>query len=93
MKTLKHGLTENRIILLLFQKKLFSEITEVERQTFQGKRNHLIDTQHRYTHHTTPHHTHNLDFSADYYGAHPPLFMFEFDSQQVYYVCCYVMSY
>ena len=28
----------------------------------------------------------------DYYGAHASLFMFEFDSHQVCYVCCYVMS-
>ena len=62
---------------------------EVEWQIFHfrvRKRNHLIHTHTtpHYTtpHHTTPHHTHkqNLDFLADYYGVHLPLFMLEFDS-------------
>ena len=58
------------------------------RDNWGGKKNTLT---HTFTHrHTTPHHTHNLDLSADY-GVHPQLFMFEFDSHQV--LSCLLLCY
>ena len=99
-------------------KNLFSEITEVEKQIFQGKKEQSFETRtfphahththththarthaHTYTHilhahtHITPHHTQNLGFSTNYNRAYPPLFVFVFDSHQVCYVWCYVVSY
>ena len=115
-------------------KNLFSEITEVEKQIFQGKKEESFEKRtfphahthththththarthaHTYTHisraythhihtyrahtrthtHITPHHTQKLGFSTNYNRAYPPLFVFVFDSHQVCYVWCYVMSY
>ena len=56
-------------------------------------RNHTHVVWYHLTPCHTASHTYNLDFSTDYYGAHPSLFMFEFGPHQVFHVCCYVISY
>ena len=70
----------------------FPQIAELNWQIFQDKKEDFFDTQkYTHTHAHTRIHTHKLDFSADY-GAHSPLFMFEFDSYQVV-LCllCYIL--
>ena len=73
--------------------------THISARTYTHTYTHARTHAHTYTHishahtHITPHHTQNLGFSTNYNRAYPPLFVFVFDSHQVCYVWCYVVSY